>query len=144
MHAWSEALFRMAVAKNGPNPKLDLIILYQVGSGLTRKHKTGLERLTRDKHSSLIRESANNDSKKFYNLGPGLNSFYISGPCWLFGLSKLFQYFVLLGDFFVGAITLVCHDIWSDAFFVFSNVSWTTFTQFLMTFILRNNFFSNI
>ncbi len=32
-----------------------------VGSGLTHKHQTMLERLTRDKHSSLLRKSVNYD-----------------------------------------------------------------------------------
>ncbi len=38
--------------------------------GLTRKHQTRLERLARDKHSSLIRKSVNYGCKKFYGTGP--------------------------------------------------------------------------
>ncbi len=38
--------------------------------GLTHKHKTKLERLARDKHSRLLRNSVNYDSKKFYSTGP--------------------------------------------------------------------------
>jgi hypothetical protein len=37
--------------------------------GLTRKHYTRLERLARDKHSSLLRKSVNYISKKFYSTG---------------------------------------------------------------------------
>jgi hypothetical protein len=42
-----------------------------VGSGLTFKHKTRLERLARDKHSSLLRKSVNYDVKSFIGLGAG-------------------------------------------------------------------------
>ncbi len=38
--------------------------------GLTHKYKTRLERLARDKHSSLLRKSVNYGSKKFYSTGP--------------------------------------------------------------------------
>jgi hypothetical protein len=37
---------------------------------LTRKHKPRLERLARDKRSSLLRTSVNYGRKKFYNVGP--------------------------------------------------------------------------
>jgi hypothetical protein len=37
----------------------------QVGSSLTRKHYTRLERLAKEKYSSLLRESVNYDRKKF-------------------------------------------------------------------------------
>ncbi len=42
----------------------------RVGSALTCKHQTRLERLARDKHFSLLRESVNYDRKKFYSTGP--------------------------------------------------------------------------
>ncbi len=38
--------------------------------GSTRKHKTKLERLARDKHSSLLRKFVNYGNKKFYNIDP--------------------------------------------------------------------------
>ena len=41
----------------------------QVGSGLTLKHSTRLERLAKDKHSSLLRKSVNYGRKKFYSKG---------------------------------------------------------------------------
>ncbi len=37
------------------------------GTGLTSKHKTGLERLAGDKYSSLLRKFVNYVCKKFYN-----------------------------------------------------------------------------
>jgi hypothetical protein len=37
----------------------------------TANVRTRLERLSRDKHSSLLRSLANYDRKKFYNIGPG-------------------------------------------------------------------------
>ncbi len=43
-------------------------------SRLTRKHQTRLERLARDKLSSLLRRSVNYGQKKFYNIGPWVNS----------------------------------------------------------------------
>ncbi len=43
---------------------------YRKGSGLTRKHQTWLERLARDKHSSLLRKSVNYDRKWFYSTSP--------------------------------------------------------------------------
>ncbi len=36
-------------------------------SGLAHKHQTRLERLARDKHSSLLRKSVNYDCNKFYD-----------------------------------------------------------------------------
>jgi hypothetical protein len=42
-----------------------------VGSGLTNKHYTGLERLAKDKRSSLLRKFVNYGCKKFYSTGPG-------------------------------------------------------------------------
>ncbi len=41
-----------------------------VGSGLTCKHYTRLERLARHKHSSLLRKLVNYARKKFYSIGP--------------------------------------------------------------------------
>ncbi len=43
-----------------------------VSSGLTHKH--WLERLTKDKHSSLLQLLINYGSKQFYNFGPGPES----------------------------------------------------------------------
>ncbi len=42
----------------------------RVGSGLTGKHQTRLERLAKDKHSSLLRKSVNCSRNKFYDTGP--------------------------------------------------------------------------
>jgi hypothetical protein len=42
-----------------------------VGSGLTRKYWTRLERLAKDKHSSLLQKSINYGCKKFNSTGPG-------------------------------------------------------------------------
>jgi hypothetical protein len=42
----------------------------QVGSSLTRKHSTSLEKLARDKHPSLLRISVNYGQKSFITLGP--------------------------------------------------------------------------
>ncbi len=44
----------------------------RVGSGLTNKHLTKLEKLAWDKHSSLLRQFVNYDCKKFYNIVPWL------------------------------------------------------------------------
>jgi len=43
-----------------------------MGSGLTCKHCTRLERLARDKRSCLLRTFVNYGRKKFYNIGPRL------------------------------------------------------------------------
>jgi hypothetical protein len=40
--------------------------------GLNRKQKTRLERLARDKNSSLFGPLVNYGRKKFYNIGPSL------------------------------------------------------------------------
>ncbi len=42
----------------------------RVGSGHTRKHQTKLERLVRDKQSSLLRKSVNYGRNKFYDTVP--------------------------------------------------------------------------
>ncbi len=42
----------------------------RVGSGLSRKHYTRLERLATDKHLSLLRKSVNYGRKMFYSTGP--------------------------------------------------------------------------
>ncbi len=42
---------------------------WKVGSGLTRKHQTGLDRLVRDKNSSLLRKVVTYDRKKICNIG---------------------------------------------------------------------------
>jgi len=50
----------------------------QVGYGLTHKRWTRLERLARDKHSSLLQKYVNYGHKKFYNTGPGMfRNFYL-------------------------------------------------------------------
>jgi hypothetical protein len=41
-----------------------------VGSSLTHKHQTKLERLSSDKHSSLLQKFVNYSYKKIYNIGP--------------------------------------------------------------------------
>ncbi len=38
--------------------------------GKASKHLTRLERLAKDKHSSLLQAFVNYDRKKFYNIGP--------------------------------------------------------------------------
>jgi hypothetical protein len=42
-----------------------------VGSGITRKYYNRLERLARDKHSSLLHKFANYGQKSFITLGSG-------------------------------------------------------------------------
>jgi hypothetical protein len=44
-----------------------------VGSWLTHKHYTILERLAGDKHSSLFQKFVAYDCKKFYNIGPRMS-----------------------------------------------------------------------
>jgi hypothetical protein len=41
-----------------------------VGSGLTHKHLTWLERLAKDKRSSLLQKIVNYGCKNFYSTGP--------------------------------------------------------------------------
>ncbi len=51
----------------------------QVSSGFTHKHYDKLEKLSRDKHTSLLPEFVNNGSKKLCNNGPwskGYKTFY--------------------------------------------------------------------
>ncbi len=49
-----------------------------IGYGLTHKRWTRLERLARDKHSSLSQKNVNCGHKKFYNTGPGMfRNFYL-------------------------------------------------------------------
>jgi hypothetical protein len=40
----------------------------EIGSGLLRRHQTRLEKLARDKHSSLLRKSIKYGCKKFHNV----------------------------------------------------------------------------
>jgi hypothetical protein len=47
-----------------------LVSCLWVGPGLARKHWTRLEKLARDKHSSLLRKSVNYGRNKFYSTGP--------------------------------------------------------------------------
>jgi hypothetical protein len=49
---------------------LRILVVTQVGSCLTRKHKTKPERLGRDIHSSLLQKYVNYKRKKFYTTGP--------------------------------------------------------------------------
>ncbi len=55
-----------------------------LGPGLSYKHWTRLERLVRDKHSSLLRKFVNYDRKEFYNIGPR----------WQHGSQKSFTTFI--------------------------------------------------
>ncbi len=41
----------------------------RIGTGLTHKHKTRMEKFARDEHSSLLRTFVNYRHKKFYNIG---------------------------------------------------------------------------
>ncbi len=45
--------------------------------GLTQKHKTRLESLAKDEHSSLLRKTVNCGRKKFYRIDPGRALFAI-------------------------------------------------------------------
>ncbi len=45
----------------------------RIGSGLTQKHRTRLEKNASDKHSNLFQKSENYGHKKFYNIEPGCN-----------------------------------------------------------------------
>jgi hypothetical protein len=54
------------------------VYLTWVGSCLTRKQYTILERLARSKHSSFLRKFVSYDRKKFYNSVPRLLSEHIS------------------------------------------------------------------
>ncbi len=52
--------------------------------GLTHKHQNRLERLGKDKHSSLVRKFVNYGRKKFYSIGPSdlcYKNFYGSNYC---------------------------------------------------------------
>ncbi len=51
----------------------------QVGSGLTCKHYTRLEKFASDKHSSLLRKFVNYGRKKFYNIDPWSQSALLLG-----------------------------------------------------------------
>jgi hypothetical protein len=48
---------------------LSRTLCHEYSTRLTHKHKTRLERLARDKHSSLLRRFINYDRKQFYNIG---------------------------------------------------------------------------
>jgi hypothetical protein len=45
----------------------------QVGSDLTLKHQTSLERFAKDKHCSLLRTFQNSGRKSIYGIGPGVS-----------------------------------------------------------------------
>ncbi len=55
----------------------------RVGCGLTHKHLTTLEKLARDKHTSLLRKSVNYRHKKFYNIGTWSDVAVHRVPCLL-------------------------------------------------------------
>jgi hypothetical protein len=50
----------------------------RLAPGFTHKHCTRLERLARDKHSSLLRKFVNYNCKKFYNIGPRLQEIVVT------------------------------------------------------------------
>ncbi len=54
----------------GTYPRVEESCFTWVGSGLTHRHQTRLERLARNKHTSLLRKSVNYGRKKFYSTGP--------------------------------------------------------------------------
>jgi hypothetical protein len=49
-------------------------MLHSGNCGLTNKHSNRLEKLARDKHSSLLQKSVNYGCKKLYSTGPRLES----------------------------------------------------------------------
>ncbi len=55
---------RLMSAEKGAYPRVE----HQVGSGLTGKHYTRLERLAIDKNTSLLRTFINYGRKKLYTL----------------------------------------------------------------------------
>ncbi len=57
---------------SGKTTQLSLIGAVLSGPCLTSQHETLLERLVRDKHSSLVQLFKNYDRKKFYNTLPSL------------------------------------------------------------------------
>ncbi len=76
----------------------------QVSSGFTHKHYDKLEKLSRDKHSSLFTEFVNNGCKKLCNNGPwskGYKTFY----------GRNSQIYV---------ISLSVCPLWSEAPFIFT------------------------
>jgi hypothetical protein len=85
-------------------PKDAIQVLHsRAGSGLTCKHKTRLERLAKDKHSSLLRKYVNYGCKKFYNTGP----WRVFSPKLKINRSKLECWFP------IGLSSLVKCKVWS-------------------------------
>jgi hypothetical protein len=80
----------MFVGKAGAYPRVE----HLVGSGLTRKHWTRLERLARDKRSSLLRKFVTYGRKNFYNIGPRVE-INISMMAWLIEKPELIYGFLL-------------------------------------------------
>ncbi len=66
------SLMFMGKARGLPQGRVPERCFTWVGSGLTRKFQTRLERLARDKNSSLLQKSVNYGCKKFYRIGPWL------------------------------------------------------------------------
>ncbi len=58
-------------ARNVPYSGAPERCFIRVVSGFTRKHQTELERLARDKHSSLLQTFVNYGCEKFYKIGGG-------------------------------------------------------------------------
>ena len=56
-------------ARPGAYPSASKRFVNRAGSCFTNKHETKVERLVRDKHSSLLRTFVNYGHKKFYNFG---------------------------------------------------------------------------
>ncbi len=59
-------------ARPGAYPRVQNLKVSSIGVGscFTNKYQTRLERLSRDKHSGLLRTFVNYVRKKFYNIGP--------------------------------------------------------------------------
>jgi hypothetical protein len=74
--------------------------------GLTHKHVTRLERLTRDKHSSLLRKFVNYGRNKFYDTGP-------AHKCWNVNDEKTFLslYSLLAGTFLLQLLLVMSNNL---------------------------------
>jgi hypothetical protein len=73
-------------------------------TGLTHKHQTRLERLAKDKHSSLLRTLVNYGRKTFYNIGSCVRLVHLTG---LFEMhSKATQATVKLTACFLNPLSL--------------------------------------
>ncbi len=69
---WVSFLLCWVLCRPGAYPRVTPFsrCFNKVAYGLTRKYWTSLERLARDKHSSLLQKSINEGFKKLYNFGP--------------------------------------------------------------------------